>query len=47
VLILRLLHGLDFQAMQKAQDQHDALTALRLAQHALFGALSPGDSPPD
>jgi xylose isomerase len=35
----RGLDTLDFAAMQDAQDQHDALTALRLAQQALFGAL--------
>src|SRR5580704_4837591 len=34
---------LDFRAMQRAQDQHDALTALRFAQQALFSARSPGD----
>ena len=32
----RGLERLDFDAMQKAQDQHDALTALGLAQRALF-----------
>jgi len=32
----RGLERLDFKAMQKAQDQHDALTALRLARQALF-----------
>jgi xylose isomerase len=35
----RGLERLDFEAVQKAQEQHDALTALRLAQQALFGAL--------
>jgi xylose isomerase len=34
----RGLERLDFDALQKAQDQHDALTALRLARQALFGA---------
>jgi xylose isomerase len=34
----RGLDRLDFEAVRKAQDQHDALTALRLAQQALFGA---------
>ena len=38
-IVDRGLDTLDFEAMQKAQDQHDALTALRLAQRALFGAL--------
>jgi xylose isomerase len=35
----RGLDRLDFDAVQKAQDQHDALTALHLARQALFGAL--------
>jgi xylose isomerase len=35
----RGLDQLDFDAMQKAQDQHDALTALRLARQALFSSL--------
>ena len=35
----RGLERLDFQAVQKAQDQHDALTALQLARQALFAAL--------
>ena len=33
----RGLDRLDFEAMQAAQDQHDAMGALRLAQDALFG----------
>ncbi len=33
------LDALDINALRKAQDNHDALTALRLAQKALFGAL--------
>ncbi|MEH3108433.1 MAG: sugar phosphate isomerase/epimerase [Sphingomonas fennica] len=32
----RALDKLDFAAMQKAQDAHDAMTALRLARQALF-----------
>jgi xylose isomerase len=35
----RGLDRLDVDAMQKAQDQHDALTALRLARQALFSSL--------
>lgn len=35
----RGLEKLDFAAVQKAQDQHDALTAIRLAQRALFSSL--------
>jgi xylose isomerase len=35
--IERALDRLDFAAMQKAQDQHDAMTALSLARRALFG----------
>ena len=35
----RGLGKLDFAAMQKAQDEHDALTAIRLAQEALFSSL--------
>jgi xylose isomerase len=35
----RGLDRLDTNALQKAQDQHDALTALRIAQHALFSDL--------
>jgi xylose isomerase len=33
------LDALDIDALRKAQENHDALTALRLAQKALFGAL--------
>jgi xylose isomerase len=33
----RGLGALDFAAMQKAQDEHDAITALGLAQAALYG----------
>jgi xylose isomerase len=35
----RGLEKLDFAAVQKAQDEHDALTAIRLAQRALFSSL--------
>ncbi len=35
----RGLDKLDFAAMQKAQDEHDALAALRMAQRALFSSL--------
>jgi xylose isomerase len=35
----RGLDALDFKAVQRAQDAHDAMTAIRLAQKALFGAL--------
>jgi len=35
----RGLDKLDFDAVQAAQDEHDALTALRLAQKALFSSL--------
>jgi xylose isomerase len=35
----RGLERLDTDALQKAQEQHDALTALRIAQHALFSDL--------
>jgi xylose isomerase len=35
----RGLDKLDFAAVQKAQDEHDALTAIRLAQAALFSSL--------
>src|SRR5689334_18100952 len=35
----RGLDRLDVDAMHKAQDQHDALTALRLARQALFSSL--------
>jgi xylose isomerase len=35
----RGLDALDIDALRKAQEKHDALTALRLAQKALFGAL--------
>jgi hypothetical protein len=34
----RGLDRLDVHAMQKAQDQHDALTALRPARQALFSS---------
>jgi xylose isomerase len=34
----RGLDKLDFAAMQKAQDKHDAIGALSLAQKALFGS---------
>ena len=34
--IERALDKLDFEAMQKAQDAHDAVTALKLAREALF-----------
>lgn len=33
------LDALDIDALRKAQENHDALTAIRLAQKALFGAL--------
>jgi xylose isomerase len=35
----RGLDKLDFAAVQKAQDEHDALTAIRLAQQALFSSV--------
>jgi xylose isomerase len=35
----RALEKLDFVAMQEAQDRHDALGALKLAQNALFSEL--------
>ena len=35
----RGLDKLDFAAMRRAQDDHDALTAIRLAQQALFSSL--------
>lgn len=35
----RALDKLDFEAMQKAQDQHDAITALNLARQALFSSF--------
>jgi xylose isomerase len=35
----RGLEKLDFAAVQKAQDEHDALTAIRLAQRALFSSI--------
>lgn len=35
----RGLDALDLNALRKAQDDHDAITALRLAQKALFGAF--------
>ncbi len=35
-VVERALDKLDFDAMQKAQDEHDAVTALRLAREALF-----------
>jgi len=35
----RALDKLDFDAMQKAQDQHDAITALNLARQALFSSF--------
>jgi xylose isomerase len=35
----RGLDALDIKALRKAQSEHDALTAIRLAQKALFGAL--------
>ena len=38
----RGLDRLAFEAVQNAQDQHDALTALRLAQDALFGGSVAG-----
>jgi xylose isomerase len=34
----RGLDALDFAALQAAQDRHDAVGALALAQKALFGA---------
>ncbi len=36
--IERALDKLDFEAMQAAQDSHDAVTALTLAREALFGS---------
>jgi len=36
--IERALDKLDFEAMQAAQDRHDAVTALALAREALFGS---------
>ena len=35
-VVERALDKLDFTAMQKAQDEHDAVTALKLAREALF-----------
>jgi xylose isomerase len=35
----RGLDALDIKALKKAQSEHDALTAIRLAQKALFGAF--------
>lgn len=35
-VVERALDKLDFDAMQKAQDEHDAVTALKLAREALF-----------
>ena len=35
----RGLDALDLSALRKAQDNHDAITALRLAQKALFGSF--------
>jgi xylose isomerase len=35
-IVERALDKLDFAAMQKAQDEHDAVTALKLAREALF-----------
>jgi xylose isomerase len=35
-VVERALDKLDFAAMQKAQDEHDAVTALKLAREALF-----------
>ena len=35
----RGLEALDLKALRKAQDEHDAITALRIAQKALFGAF--------
>ena len=37
-LIERALDKLDFEAMQAAQDRHDAVTALELARQALFSS---------
>ena len=36
--IERALDKLDFEAMKKAQKEHDAVTALKLAQHALYSS---------
>jgi xylose isomerase len=36
--IARALDRLDVAALTEAQEQHDALTALRIAQQALYGA---------